>query len=78
MDPVIREGALAGPALLLHPLAELHEQWRPRNDPIVARRGHETGVCEVMQEEAGAAENLHPKCVPEWTTRRRGALSTSP
>jgi len=41
-------------------------------------RGHETGIWEVMQEEASAAENLHSKCVTEWTTGGRGARSSSP
>jgi hypothetical protein len=40
--------------------------------------GHETRICEVMQEEASAAENVDPKCVTEWTARGRGALSSPP
>lgn len=70
VDRVIREGAVAGPALLLHPLAEAHEQWRPRHD-WVAMWGHEPGIDEVMQEEASPAENLDPKCVEAYRDSRR-------
>jgi hypothetical protein len=78
MDPVIRQRAVAGPALLLHPSAETGEQRRNRSDPIVTMVGNETRIREVAQEEASAAENLHPKRVTEWTTSVRAALPSSP
>jgi hypothetical protein len=40
--------------------------------------GSETRVREVPQEQASAAEDLHPKRVTEWTTSVRGARSSSP
>jgi hypothetical protein len=40
--------------------------------------GSETRVREVPQEQASAAENLHPKHVTEWTTSLRAALSSTP
>jgi hypothetical protein len=39
--------------------------------------GNEIGICEVIQEQPSAAENLHPKCVAEWTTGVPGTLSSS-
>jgi hypothetical protein len=50
MDSVIRQRAVAGPALLLHPSAETGEQRRNRNDPIVAMVGNEIRIREVTQE----------------------------
>jgi hypothetical protein len=40
--------------------------------------GSETRVREVPQEQASAAEDLHPKPVTEWTTSVRAALSSTP
>jgi hypothetical protein len=45
---------------------------------MVTMVGHEARIREVTQEEASAAENLHPKRVAEWTTSVRGARSSSP
>ncbi len=78
VDPVIRQRAFAGPALLLHPSAEADKQRRKRGDAIVTMVGNETRIREVTQEEASAAENVHPKRVTEWTASVRGALSSSP
>ena len=50
VDPVIRQRAFAGAALLLHPSAETHEQRRKRNDPIVTMVGNEIRIREVTQE----------------------------
>jgi hypothetical protein len=78
VNRVIRQRAFAGPALLLHPLAEANEQRRKRNDPMVRLVGNEARISEVAQEEASAAENLQPKRVTEWTTSVCGARSSSP
>ena len=40
--------------------------------------GNEIRISQVTQEKARAGENLLPKRVTEWTTRVRGALSSSP
>jgi hypothetical protein len=38
---------------------------------------NEIAAREVIQEQAGAQENLHPERVSEWTTTVPGALSAS-
>jgi hypothetical protein len=45
---------------------------------MVTMVGNEARIREVAQEEASAAENVHPKRVTEWTTSVRGARSSSP
>jgi hypothetical protein len=39
--------------------------------------GNEIGLREVIQEQPSAAENRHPKRVPEWTASVPAALSVS-
>jgi hypothetical protein len=62
---VIRQGALTGPALLVHPLAESSDQQRRGDGAFHSRTVDQARILQVHQEKARAMQDLHPERMPE-------------
>jgi hypothetical protein len=76
VDAVIGERAVAGPALLLHPLAETNEHRRQRSHPIVTRVGTARPASARCRKNRRALPRMCTRNVTEWTTSLRVALSS--
>ncbi len=68
VNPVIGQGAFTRPALLVHPLAEAHDQRRSRNDALDHRALDQARILRVFQEQASAVQYLQTERMAEVRT----------